>query len=585
MKMLKTKSYLPGLSLLIAAFISATGVFAQRDLSASETAFDYVQMKRAVARQFWSKENAAPQELNYSINMLREILVYLDKPEIRSLQETYQNLKSQRADVRYELAKALMRANRKSEMLEILEQLADEAMSSVYADWLESDADKKWFAGAREETKFKNALARLRLLDDFGKNSALKTPFQPNIGEDEKIAGLSLFWSMARNSFVYFDQIPEINWDKTYLEYLPKVRQTKSTYEYYLVLQEMCALLRDGHTNVYFPKELQEEMRARPPLRTALVEDKVIVERVLSETLRRQGIAPGLEVVRIDGMPVKDYARKFVQPFQSSSTAQDLQVRTYTYALLAGAKDKPVELELKDADGKFFTRSVPRTGYADIVPVVEKLFEFRVLDGNVGYVALNSFDNESVAKDFAQNFDAIAKTDALVIDLRANGGGNSFYGDEILAYLTDRPFQTARWRSRSFRALRNAYGIEADWFGEDGETVKPNGKKFYAKPIVLLIGSRTFSAAEDFAMQFDFMKRGLLVGEPTGGSTGQPMSFALPGGGGARICVKRDAYPDGKEFVGIGILPNVAASPKISDFVSGKDSVLETALRELKKAR
>lgn len=192
-------------------------------------------MKRSVARQFWSKENASPQELNFSINLLREILVYLDKPESRSLQETYQNLKSQRADVRYELAKALIKAGRKRDALGTLNELADEAMSSVYADWLESLKDKIWFADLRQETEFKSVLARLRSLDDFGKNSALKTAYRADLGEDEKIAGLSLFWAMARNGFVYFDRIPEMNWDKTYLEYLPKVRQTRSTYEYYLV--------------------------------------------------------------------------------------------------------------------------------------------------------------------------------------------------------------------------------------------------------------------------------------------------------------------------------------------------------------
>jgi carboxyl-terminal processing protease len=583
MKLLATKNNLPAIFLLLIAAFSAASVFAQRELGASETAFDYVQMKRYVARERWSKESASPEELNYSISLLREILLYLDKPEIRLLQETYQSLKSQRADVRYDLAKALTRAGRKADALQALNELADEAMSGVYADWLESDADKIWFAEIREDAEFKDALARLRSLDNFGKKSALKTAYQKNIGEDEKIAGLSLFWSMARNSFVYFDRQPELNWDKTYLEYLPRVRQTKSTYEYYLVLQEMCALLRDGHTNVYFPKELQEEMAARPPLRTALIEDKVIVDRVLSETLRRQGFEPGLEVVSIDGMPVKEYAAKFVQPYQSSSTVQDLQVRTYTYALLAGAKNKPVVLELKDASGKIFTRSVPRAGYTDAVPVSGKPFEFRVLDGNIGYVALNSFESESVAKDFAQNFDAIRKTDRLVIDVRANGGGNSDYGDRILSFLTDKPFQTARWRSRSFRALRKAYGIEADWFGETGETVQPNGKNFYSKPIVLIVGSRTFSAGEDFAMAFDFMRRGTIVGEPTGGSTGQPVSFALPGGGSARICAKRDAYPDGKQFVGIGIIPDVQASPKISDYADGKDSVLETAVKEIKK--
>lgn len=106
--------------LLVLLAFSTPGVFAQKDLSVSETALDYVQMKRSVARQFWRKENASPQELNTAIRLLREILDYLDKPEIRALQEIYQSLKSQRADARYELAKALMRAGRKRDALEML---------------------------------------------------------------------------------------------------------------------------------------------------------------------------------------------------------------------------------------------------------------------------------------------------------------------------------------------------------------------------------------------------------------------------------------------------------------------------------
>jgi hypothetical protein len=36
----------------------------------------------------------------------------------------------------------------------------------------------------------------------------------------------------------------------------------------------------------------------------------------------------------------------------------------------------------------------------------------------------------------------------------------------------------------------------------------------------------------------------------------------LPGGGGARVCSKRDTYPDGGEFAGIGIQPDVVVDPR-----------------------
>lgn len=169
MKSVKSKYIRRALFLFLAIALTATNGLAQSAANGSETAFNYIQMKRFVARQLWSKENPSEQELNSAIRLLREILVYLDQPEIRNLEESYQSLKSQRADARYDLAKALMRAGRKRDALQMLGQLADEAMSSVYADWLESDADKIWFADAREEAEFRNAMARLRLLDNFGK--------------------------------------------------------------------------------------------------------------------------------------------------------------------------------------------------------------------------------------------------------------------------------------------------------------------------------------------------------------------------------------------------------------------------------
>lgn len=98
---------------------------------------------------------------------------------------------------------------------------------------------------------------------------------------------------------------------------------------------------------------------------------------------------------------------------------------------------------------------------------------------------------------------------------------------------------------------------------------------------MLLTSPRTYSAAEDFVAAFRDMKRGRIVGEATGGSTGQPLSFPLPGGGAARVCTRHCTLASGDEFVGVGIAPDVAVTPKIADLRSGRDTVLEAALREL----
>lgn len=87
--------------------------------------------------------------------------------------------------------------------------------------------------------------------------------------------------------------------------------------------------------------------------------------------------------------------------------------------------------------------------------------------------------------------------------------------------------------------------------------------------MIILTSSRTFSAAEDFVAAFKSLKRGLVVGEATGGSTGQPLLINLPGNGSARICTKRDQFADGDDFVGKGVLPDKEVKPTVGDFRKG----------------
>lgn len=96
--------------------------------------------------------------------------------------------------------------------------------------------------------------------------------------------------------------------------------------------------------------------------------------------------------------------------------------------------------------------------------------------------------------------------------------------------------------------------------------------------MVLLIGPKTYSSAEDFAATFVPEHHAILVGEPTGGSTGQPMLFPLPGGGIGRICTVDYRLANGNVFVGIGIAPNIMVPRTISDVRSVNDATLERAI-------
>jgi carboxyl-terminal processing protease len=488
-------------------------------------------------------------------------------------------------DVFYNAACSFALAGKKEEAIANLTQAINRGYFN--SEHLQQDSDlNSLHDDARWKTLIEKSNANGKMQKALWDGAALSTPFRENLSDDEKVAGLSRFWSEVKFNFANFDLVPGLDWDALYLSYLPKVRETKSTLEYYRLLMEFCAQLKDGHTNVTPPEQLMGEVYSRPLIRTRLIEGHVIVIRVQDDLLQRDGLVLGLEVLEINSIPVKQYAEQRVMPFQSASTKQDLEVRGYEYALLAGSSKEPVEILFQDSAGQTFKKVLRRLTPIDrekaMIPT--PAMEFGRLPGNIAYISLNTFNTNDVVKQFEAAYPQIEKTDAMILDIRNNGGGNSNNGYAILAYLTGKPFKTSQWKTRDYRPSYRAWQRPAQWYSEPAGEYSPNPTKLYTKPVIVLTSPRTFSAAEDFAVAFDFMKRGKIIGEATGGSTGQPLNFSLPGKGSARVCTKRDSYPDGKEFVGVGVQPHIAVQPKLVDFRNGRDTVLEAAFNELKSA-
>ncbi|UTW64615.1 hypothetical protein KFE98_01745 [bacterium SCSIO 12741] len=166
-------------------------------------------------------------------------------------------------------------------------------------------------------------------------------------------------------------------------------------------------------------------------------------------------------------------------------------------------------------------------------------------------------------------------TDGLLIDLRQNGGGSGLQGNYILSHFIESPTLSAKYKTRS--------GPDGQWEEFPADTIYPqSNKEIYAKPVILLIGSGTYSAAEDFCLAFDQAHRGIKIGTKTSGSTGNSTGFDLPGGGYGQVTIKRDSYVDGKEFVGYGIEPEIEVETTIQDVIEGRDTVLLKAIEVLK---
>jgi carboxyl-terminal processing protease len=399
---------------------------------------------------------------------------------------------------------------------------------------------------------------------------------KPEISDENKIFGLSKLWSEVKFNFVNFDLV-DINWDKTYQEYIPKVLATNTTYDYYQELTKMMALLQDGHSNVYY----NSPDYGRPPLRTKLIENKVLVTNIYNDTLISKNITVGDEILEINNINTLEYGKKNIMPYQSASTSQDLDNRTFHYGLFNGKMDEPILLKIKKKDKSVFTTTVSRKLKSNYK---RESYVLKITNDNIAYLTINDFENQNYRKIFDSLYVNILKTKALIIDVRNNGGGSSNQGYYVLCHLIDKKTTNSKSKTRQYVPLAKANGNSDTFIEYAPYSLEPiQNKEKYTKPVVVLTSVKTFSAAEDFLVAYDNSKRGMKIGQKTGGSTGQPISFDLPEGGKMRICTKRDMYPNGKEFVGVGIIPDIEINETIESIQNGRDFVLEKAIEILNK--
>ena len=533
-------------------------------------AYEFVQGRRAEARKLWETGDVR------GFAVLNDALAYLDQPLVKDLAAGNRYLAARRSNIYYDFGEAYASQGKTLEALENLKKFADLFQDPSGAKMLEQN---RHFDSVRGEPGFQAILAKERQFEHYWDSTALHTPFRDNLPDDEKLAGLSKFWSEVKYNFGYPEKLVELDWDDLYLKTIPKVLATRSTGEYYQEMMRLCALLGDGHTNVYGPSRLN--VTAKPPMRTGLVEGHVMILDARSPSLEARDIRAGVEILEVDGVPAIEYARRDVEPYQSASTPQDRANRTFWYGFLQGPAAKTVRLKLRDTAGKEFERDVERQGYRDVrrIPALE----WRMLpETGIAYVALNDFGTNDLVKLWSEAFPKISAASAIILDVRLNGGGSSGIGYEVIRSLLDRPVPGSRQVMRRYNPTDRARGTLMEWTEVPADNIQPREGPHFAGPVAVLIGPATFSAAEDFLVAWKNSGRGKTIGEPSGGSTGQPLPFQLPGGGSARVCTKRDTFPDGTEWVGKGIAPDILVRPTVADVRSGRDTVLERAVEFLK---
>lgn len=407
-----------------------------------------------------------------------------------------------------------------------------------------------------------------------------------HLDASEKAYILSRFCSEVKYNFAFYDKLP-FDWDSICVATLPSLVAT-TTYEDFLKgFQSLCAKLKDGHTSVFsMNNPVNPADWIRPlPMKTKRIGDRVFVTHVYSSVLKDAGVESGSEILEIDNENVIEYASKHIQPYLASSTPQWSKFRPFAeFELTKDHGSKVSKILFRNKDQKTFLVESNRNIPWDIKGNNNGI-DFKILNGNVGLLRINSFqDSDFDQTEFDKIYPEILKTDALIIDIRDNGGGNSLHADYLISHFCDSPIPQGSWSSPMYIAAHASWNYLREWYQETPTPIPPvKGKEIYQKPIALLVNATTFSSAENLGVSFRGAKRGKIIGTPTGGSTGNPIFIDLGGGIGCSICTKHELDTDGNEFIGLGIQPDIVIEEDAEMLLKNKDRAVEQALKILKQ--
>lgn len=180
--------------------------------------------------------------------------------------------------------------------------------------------------------------------------------------------------------------------------------------------------------------------------------------------------------------------------------------------------------------------------------------KIEILKGNVGYIDFWGFDTLSAKSrgivDNAMQF--VSNTDALIIDLRSNGGGSAEMVQFISSYFLPKKTHLNSFYNRQT-------GRTSDYWTFD------KVERIFSEdvPIYILISAKTFSAAEEFAYNFKHIRRATIIGEPSKGGANPWQWFDIGYGYRVAVPISMAINPITKtNWEGLGVIPNVQVASK-----------------------
>jgi carboxyl-terminal processing protease len=395
--------------------------------------------------------------------------------------------------------------------------------------------------------------------------SAWAQPAGDKLELSDRITVAARIYVAVQLYYAHSETVPFPQIESAYRRYIEALVTTPGRREFDLATLRFIAALKNGHT--HFRDQWLDSTYGKPlPFWLAPIGDKWVVARTADERLRKGDI-----VRAINGVGIDDFVEKQVAYIGASNHRIARSWVFYNPALL------PERFTLTMEDGRQL--EVERGARAqhpvggkppETLPAPSSEGHW-ITEGSIAFIKIPSFGDpgfERTALELVKQYHA---AQCLIIDVRGNGGGSTPW--QLIRALMDRPWRTWRQKTPQRIALYEAQGGSPSLLELPSGDIAVEAGAFAGR-VIFLVDRYTGSAAEDFVMPFKTTGRGLLVGETTQGSTGQPYRLDLGHGMSLMVGSVRCRFPDGAPFEGLGITPDVPVEPTIADLRAGKDSVL-----------